>query len=122
MLVLSQSDTRRQTEGRYDPEKLLQGEIACGRSKGRASTPCDCMKHRMAEADKRFQVCQMIDDKKLKRECVLAADACAIKPVDGDLAYNAATRNMVHEDPNWGKMPQQCKRSCTRARCECCHS
>lgn len=105
----------------YDPERLAPGEIACGRAKGRASTPCACMKYRAEAAQKRFELCQAIDDKKQRRECTLAAEACSIAVVDGDMNYDAATRNLSHP-AGWGKMPQQCKRSCTKARCECCHS
>lgn len=98
----------------YDPEKLAANEVACGRAHGRASTPCSCMKHRAEAAQKRFELCQAIDDKKQRRECSLSADACAVTPTDRDTAG--------WDDGKNEPMPAQCSRSCHKARCECCHS
>jgi hypothetical protein len=98
----------------YDPDNLGPGEIACGRLTSKKSPMCECMKHRVKEADKAREVCHLITDRTKRIECAMSADACQVKVVDAEAA--AYSEDMSEQ------MPAQCKRTCRKARCECCHS
>ena len=98
---------------------LGPGEIACGREdRGAEPHPCDCMKHRLAAAAKAPERCMTILDDKARLQCGLQAEACNMPVVDAD-----AFRVAVGEDGEPPKgMTQQCTRSCSRAKCRCCHT
>jgi hypothetical protein len=102
----------------YDPDKLGPGEVACGRPHSVKSPPCECMKHRVAEADKARERCYGIVDRDERIKCAMAASPCAVKVVDAESAiYSQEDDGSVSTS-----MPAQCKRTCRKARCECCHS
>lgn len=96
---------------KYDPEKLAPNEIACGRSKGRAATPCNCMEARSKEHDEKIQACLLGPRGEVYKTCIkLTGALCDTKPVDLETSYK-----------NWeAAMPVNCSRSCHTARCECC--
>ncbi len=97
----------------YDPTKLSPGEVACGREDPRSPDRCQCIKHRMAASEKAQLECHKVEDKKERIKCFLSNEVCSIVPTDVDSAGY---------DDNGERMPSQCKRSCTKARCECCKS
>ncbi len=98
---------------RYDPDKLPPGEVACGREMPRAEDNCECMKHRIKAAEQAQAICEKASDRIERAHCMIANEACSIIPVDVDSAGH---------DQNGERMPAQCRRSCTKARCECCKS
>ncbi len=94
----------------YDPNHLGPGEVACGREQG--ASACKCMEHRVKASEAAQLECERISDRKERAICMVSNEACAIVPVDVDHAGWE----------NGERMPSQCKRSCSKARCECCKS
>lgn len=97
----------------YNPDNLPPGEIACGRIGSKNAAPCHCMKARLKKADEAREKCMLIEDRQKRIECGLNADACQMSVVDAEGIQYDADGNM---------MPTECKRSCHKARCECCHT
>lgn len=96
---------------RYDPENLGPGEAACGRIGSKRAGPCGCMKHRLAIREREHAACDRLAGEERIR-CHMAVDPC---PVVADAEY-------TQYNEQGERMPALCKRTCTRARCECCHS
>lgn len=94
----------------YDPAKLRPGEIACGRELPGEPDACKCMTHRMKMSEEAQAECEKISDKTERAKCMVSNEACAMMPI---------TRDSPGYDYS---MPAQCKRWCTKARCECCKS
>ncbi len=98
----------------YDPDKLPPGEVACGRRKSGEANPCKCMEARVKQSEEEQLRCELVPDKAARNECMRKHEVCSIVPLDVDRAG---------WDPSTGqRMPAQCKRSCSKARCECCQS
>lgn len=110
-LLLGQTSSRKKDP--YDPDKLPPHEVACGRKGSVKSTPCKCMRIRIEKAEKLRLTCELIKDDKKRMECNLNAEACNVQVLDAEHAAYSET-----DEP----MPVECSRSCTKARCECCHS
>jgi hypothetical protein len=111
-LLLFSQQTPRGKKDDYDPDKLNPGEVACGREGSKKSAPCTCAKERHKKIAEMYEQCDLnfAGDKAKYRECVSKIPECwDMKVVDEDEARRT-------------DMPAQCKRSCTRARCECCKS
>ncbi len=101
----------------YDPDKLGPSEVACGRPSSKKSPPCECVRHRMAKVVEERKKCSLIDDFRKSLECASAIDACTVKIIDSESFWGGVM---------WGtkdkEMAPQCKRTCSKARCECCHT
>jgi hypothetical protein len=113
---------KKAAEAAYDPDKLGPSEIACGRTGAKNAHPCECMKHRVKLADAARDKCMTIVDDKQRLACGLAADACHVTGlVDADV-YRSGRNYDDDGNPlaEPAAMPQQCARSCSKARCECC--
>lgn len=89
----------------YDPKKLPANEVACGRVE---LVHCDCMKARVAKIDVLLEKCAREGNRQKRIACYAEVPACPVV-TDADTAWQ-------QEPP----MPPQCKRSCHKARCECC--
>lgn len=98
-------------EAPYDPDKLAPGEVACGRPSKR-SAPCKCREIREKLVDDAQNTCRILhsNNKEKRIECIVNVNPCPA---------------VIDHDNRWKDgeaMPIQCSRSCTKARCECCHS
>lgn len=109
------TETNRPPKDDYDPDTLPPYEKACGRIGAKNAVPCECMKHRLKVSDEARDKCMLIEDRQKRIECGLAADPCSVAVVDSDPKSNQYGADGT-------LMPAHCKRSCTKARCECCHS
>lgn len=107
---------------RYDVEKLKPGEVACGMNHtasrvvagGGAVKPCSCMDARRAKAAEEEARCDRVADFKERMKCAASISVCQMPVTDWD---------HPGRDINSGElMPAQCKRFCTKARCECCRT
>lgn len=101
-----------ESEERYDPENLGSSEVACGRIGSKKAPPCGCMKHRIAIRDEAVQKCDFIEDRQKRMECFIAVPQCP----------DVTDRDHPAHDAAGNQMPPQCKRWCSKARCECCTS
>lgn len=90
----------------YDPDKLGPMEIACGRVGAKNSAPCKCMNERTRIRSKAIEKCEFMEVGKARNECYAAVDHCPAVS-DRDSAEGMAAH---------------CKRWCSKARCECCHT
>lgn len=94
----------------YDPDKLRPGEIACGRMGAKNAAPCSCMRTRFQKSQAAIKVCYNITDDEKRGACLdQAGKACSVEVTDVDAAMG-------------NDMPIECKRSCTKSRCECCRT
>lgn len=98
----------------YDPDHLAPGEVACGRTKPGEANPCKCIEHRLKASEAAQLQCELVSDRKERAKCMVSNEICSIVPIDVDHA------EWNHETGE--RMPAQCRRSCTKARCECCKS
>lgn len=98
--IVSSKDT-------YDPTKLGPGEVACGR---KGLVTCHCMKARLEKSDAARKKCGTLFGRD-RLECIVSSDVCEMEVIDVDLSWQ--------EDV---AMAVECKRSCTKARCECCQT
>lgn len=100
----------------YDPDKLAPSEVACGRMGSKKSPPCQCVKFREEKAMVAMEECRRLhaNDTRARLACYAKAPAC------GDIAVSDAEH--IRTDADGKEMPRVCKRTCHRARCECCHS
>lgn len=107
-LLLAQERT---PKPKYDPDALPSAEIACGRlTKRERESRCHCMRHRLEARKAEEQRCLASGgSREAVLECVAAIRLCELPVVDAE----QATRE---------NMPEQCKRSCSLAKCRCCHS
>lgn len=96
---------------KYDPDNLGPGEVACGRASSVKSPPCACMKARMAKQKIERDKCLAIFDDKKRMQCYVNIPRC-MPVIDAEHSY----------DENQQEMPVECKRTCSKAKCECCHS
>jgi len=91
----------------YNPDTLPPGEVACGNPHSKRSAPCECMKARLKIQDEQMARCGQLLERKTRMECLrTTVERCPVV-LDEDGARREG-------------MAAQCKRSCTRARCECC--
>lgn len=102
------------TVEQYDPEHLGPGEVACGRDKPGVPNPCHCVQHRIKASEAAQLQCELVKDKLERAKCMVSNEVCAIVPVDADSAG--------YDEHTGDRMPAQCRRSCSKARCECCRS
>lgn len=101
----------------YDPDKLGPAERACGRPGSKRSQPCQCRRIREEKAEKELRACaeRFPLDRAARMACQKAVPEChEIQVRDSEHWY-------TNEDSD-AAMPIECSRSCSKARCECCHT
>ena len=98
---------------RYDPDKLGPGEVACGREDPGKSDRCKCMQHRQKASESAQLECYKVENKAERAKCMIANEICSVVPRDAEHA---------EYDNEGNQMPSECKRTCRKARCECCKS
>lgn len=106
----------------YDPDKLPNYEIACGRDGAHNSAPCHCVKERIRIQEELYAKCELVPrsllDKTAYKDCLRNVPECKdIKVLDVD-SWN----NNKYSNPETNPVAPFCKRSCSQARCECCKS
>ena len=103
-----------ETKDDYDPDKLGPGEVGCGRPSSVKSPPCKCMEHRVKKAAEERLKCSLIASKEERQKCLNDSDACNVTVIDAEHAGWSGEES--------SEMPAQCKRTCRKARCECCQT
>ena len=102
----------KKAEPPYDPDHLDPGEVACGRVGSKTAPPCSCVAHRDRIREEMTEKCRQISDRQKRVECLVEVPLCpAVRDAESG-----------EWDNEGNQMPPQCKRSCRRARCECCHT
>lgn len=109
------AQTGKKKEEKYDPDTLPPGEVACGRVGSKRAPPCKCVQHRQKVIEEALEKCKYISDRDSRMACFkTTVPACEdVKVMDSE--------SWVYNDQG-ERMAPQCKRTCSKARCECCHS
>ena len=100
-----------QTDEPYNPDNLQPGEVACGRHNSEKAPPCECRDHRERMQEEMSEKCRSIKELKERIECYSKIPHCPPVRDAENPEYNTETGE---------PMPPQCKRTCQKARCECC--
>lgn len=104
-------ETPTDKEEPYDPDNLGPGEVACGRPGSTKAPPCQCRDHRERMQEEESSKCRELKDIKARVECYARVPHCPPVRDAENPEYNTETGE---------PMPPQCKRTCRKARCECC--
>lgn len=107
------SGVKKQTEEKYDQDKLPPYEIGCGQLGAKPTPhPCQCVRYREKVKMDAAARCLDLKTHEARMACYRTVPECEeIHVVDVDEA------NRGEEG-----MPIQCRRSCRRGKCLCCQS
>lgn len=99
----------------YDPDNLGPGEVGCGNHHAKVDSGCKCMTHRRAIQETQRAKCEGLFGE-ARMECASKIESCPVVPdvdeVNRDFYQSTGSEN--------APMTAQCKRSCSKAKCQCC--
>ena len=111
MVMLAQQNPPPRDDEPYDPDNLGAGEVACGRPGSTKAPPCQCKDHRERMQEEASEECRKLKDVRERVECMSRIPHCPPVRDAENPEYNTETGE---------PMPPQCRRTCRKARCECC--